>query len=165
MDNYFAGQDDAMDWLLWSDELRDVMADYWRTVDTILMGRRTYEVSRRMGGGTSAGMETYVFSRTLPPSSDPNVTVVGADAADFVRDLKAKHGKGICLMGGGVLAKSMFEADLIDEVGFNVHPVLLGSGIPALYPMNRRIGLELVTSHAFNNGCVLVTYRVKHQSR
>jgi dihydrofolate reductase len=64
----------------------------------------------------------------------------------FVRDLKAKDGKDICLMGGGILAKSLFEADLIDEVGFNIHPVILGAGVPALHPMIRSIGLELMTS-------------------
>ena len=163
LDNYLAGQNDSMDWLLWSDELKAVMADYWKTIDTILMGRRTYEISRRMSGGSSSGIATYVFSRTLPPGSDTGVTVIGADASDFVRNLKSQGGKDICLMVGGVLAKSLFEAGLIDEVGFNIHPVLLGSGVPAFHPMTRRIDLELIESRSFKNGCVLVTYRVKHQ--
>jgi len=164
LDNYLARKDDAVDWLLWSDEAASVMADYWKTIDTVLMGRKTYEVSRRMGKGSSTrypGIATYVFSRTLRPDSDPNVTIVSADAPEFVRQLKHQDGKAICLMGGGELAKSLFEADLIDEVGFNIHPVLLGSGIPAFHLMNRQIDLELVTSRAFKNGCVLVTYRVK----
>jgi dihydrofolate reductase len=63
-------------------------------------------------------------------------------------------------MGGGDLARSLFEADLIDEVGFNIHPVLLGDGIPAFHRMTRQINLELLSSRAFKNGCVLVTYRV-----
>ena len=71
LDNYLARKDDSVDWLLWSDELRAVMAGYWGTIDTILMGRRTYEVSRRMGGGgKAAGMATLVFSRT-PASQIP----------------------------------------------------------------------------------------------
>ena len=65
-------------------------------------------------------------------------------------------------MGGGELAKSLFEADLIDEIGFNIHPVLLGSGIPLFHPMTRQIDLELKECKPFKNGCVLVTYRVKH---
>src|SRR5579862_2873466 len=118
------------------------MADYWGMIDTILMGRRTYEVSLRLGGGKqAAGMATFVFSRTLSPNSHDDVTIVGTEAVDFVKDLKSKDGKDICMMGGGVLAKSLFEADLIDEVGFNIHPVLLGSGISALPPMNRQINL------------------------
>jgi dihydrofolate reductase len=76
--------------------------------------------------------------------------------------LKEQDGKDICLMGGGELARSLFEAGLIDEIGFNVHPVLLGSGIPLFHPMSRQIDLELLECKPFPNGCVLVRYRVKH---
>ena len=54
LDGYFARKNDEMDWLLWSDELRAVMSDYWGTIDTILMGRRTYEVSRQMAADKAA---------------------------------------------------------------------------------------------------------------
>ena len=166
LDNFLARKNDAVDWLLWSDEGASVMAGYWKTIDTILMGRKTYEVSRRMGGGgsSSQGIATYVFSRTLKPDSDPNVTIISEDASDFVRRLKTQDGQDICLMGGGELAKGLFQSDLIDEVGFNIHPVLLGSGIQAFHQMNRQIDLQLVTARAFKNGCVLVTYRVKHDA-
>ena len=83
------------------------------------------------------------------------------DAASFVRRLKEEDGKDICVMGGGVLAKSLFEAGLIDEVGLNIHPVLLGSGIPLFYEMPRQIDLELVKCQQLSNGCVVVTYRTK----
>ena len=85
----------------------------------------------------------------------------GEDAA-AVRDLTGQDGKDICLMGGGELARSLFEAGLIDEIGFNIHPVLLGSGIPLFHPMNRQIDLELLECRPFKNGCVYVSYRVKH---
>jgi dihydrofolate reductase len=64
-------------------------------------------------------------------------------------------------MGGGDLARTIFEADLIDEVGLNIHPVLLGKGIPLFHPMTRQIDLELLECRPFRNGCVYVTYRVK----
>jgi dihydrofolate reductase len=83
------------------------------------------------------------------------------DAAEFIAELKRKPGKGICVMGGGVLARSLFEADLIDEVGFNIHPVLLGSGIPLFHEMSRQIDLELLECKRLSNGCVMVRYRVK----
>jgi dihydrofolate reductase len=76
--------------------------------------------------------------------------------------LKNQEGKGICVMGGGELAKSLFEANVIDEIVLNIHPVLLGSGIPLFLPMVRQLDLELLECQAFKNGCVLVTYRVKH---
>lgn len=64
-------------------------------------------------------------------------------------------------MGGGDLARSLFEAGLIDEIGFNLHPVLLGSGIPLFHEMKRQIDLELLECQRFKNGCVYVSYRVK----
>jgi dihydrofolate reductase len=70
--------------------------------------------------------------------------------------------RDICLMGGGELARSFFEAGLIDEVGFNIQPVLLGSGIPLFHEMTRQIDLKLLECRPFKNGCVLVKYRVEH---
>jgi dihydrofolate reductase len=167
LDNYIARPDDAVDWLMWGKEAYAVMADYWKTIDTILMGRKTYEVALRTskGGDAYMGMKSYVFSRTLKPADHANVVIVSTDAEAFVRDLKNQSGKDICLMGGGELAKSLFEADLIDELGFNIHPVLLGAGIPLFHRMKRQIDLELEECKPFKNGCVLVKYRVKHQSK
>jgi dihydrofolate reductase len=109
------------------------------------------------------GIKSYVFSRTLPRRKDKGVEIVSEDAVEFVKKLKSENGKDICLMGGGDFAKTLFEADLIDEIGFNIHPVLLGSGIPLFHEMKRQINLELIECKPFKNGCVLVTYRVKHQ--
>jgi dihydrofolate reductase len=166
LDNYFARKDDAVDWLLWSDEVGEIMADYFKTFDTIVMGRRTYEVAIASGhgGGSYGGMKTYVFSRTLKPRSTKALEITSEDVADVVGRLKQQAGKDICIMGGGLLAKSLFEADLIDEVGFNIHPVLLGSGIPLFYEMNRQVDLELIDCKTLKTGCVLVTYRVKHET-
>jgi dihydrofolate reductase len=162
LDNYLARPDHAVDWLMWCDEAAEVMRDYWKTVDAVLMGRKTYEVAARSGhGGNSPGVNLYVFSRTLAEVPE-GVTLVRDDAADFVRRLKEDDGQDICLMGGGELARSLFEADLIDEVGFNIHPVLLGAGIPLFHRMNRQVNLELRECRPFQNGCVYVTYRVKH---
>jgi dihydrofolate reductase len=164
LDNFIARPDHAVDWLMWGEEAAAVMADYWKTIDTVLMGRKTYEVAVKSGhgGGAYPGMQTYVFSHTLVDGQHEGVTVIGRDVSEFVRDLKGQVGKDICVMGGGELARSLFDAGLIDEIGFNIHPVLLGSGIPLFHPMSRQIDLELLECRAFKNGCVYVTYRVKH---
>ena len=162
LDNYLARPDHAVDWIRWSDEVTSMMADYWKTFDTILMGRKTYEVAAASGRSVaSPGMATYVFSRTLK-SAENGVTVISADAAEFVRDLKHQAGKDICVMGGGELGKSLLEAGIVDEIGFNIHPVLLGAGIPLFHPMPHQIDLELKECKPFKNGCVALTYRVKH---
>jgi dihydrofolate reductase len=164
LDNYLARRDHAVDWLLWGEEAAAIMNDYWKTIDTVLMGRKTYEVAVQsaQGGGGYPGMRTYVFSRTLAEGSHEGITIIRRDAAEFVRDLKEQNGRDICLMGGGELARSLFEAGLIDEIGFNIHPVLLGSGIPLFHPLSRQTNLELRECRTFKNGCVYILYRVKH---
>src|SRR6478752_8446407 len=103
LDNYLARPDHAVDWLLWGKEAAAIMKDYWKSIDTVVMGRKTYEVAIRsgQGGGAYPGVNTYVFSRTLPEKSQKGVTFVSQDAAEFVRELKAQDGKDICVMGGG----------------------------------------------------------------
>ena len=161
LDDYFARKDDAVDWLLWGEEVQLITATFWKTVDTVVMGRRTYEVALRSGTSSYPGVKNYVFSRTLKRSPDKKVEIISADAIEFVRELKKQEGKDICVMGGGLLAKSLFEANLIDEIGLNIHPVLLGSGIPLFHEMKQQIDLELLDCKPFKNGCVFVSYRVK----
>jgi dihydrofolate reductase len=162
LDNFIARKDDSFDWILSNKEAGEIMRDYWKTIDTILMGRRTYEVAARHGSkGGYSGVKTYVFSRTIKKASSKKLVFVSEDAVSFVRRLKEEEGKDICVMGGGILAKSLFEAGLIDEIGLNIHPVLLGSGIPLFYDMPRQIDLEMVKCQQLSNGCVVVTYRTK----
>jgi dihydrofolate reductase len=165
LDNYFAREDGAVDWLMWSDEAAEVMGDYWKTIDTVVMGRKTYEAARKMSKGKSnpyPGMKSYVCSRTLKASKGKSAVIISSDAVQLVRKLKKEPGKDICVMGGGKLAHSLLEAGLIDEIGFNIHPVLLGSGIPLFYAMKRQIDLELLDCKRFKNCCVCVSYRVKN---
>lgn len=165
LDNMFARKDDSVDWLMWSNEAQTMMTEYWKTVDTILMGRKTYEAGLKLSKGKNnpyGGIKSYVFSHTLKPGKRQGVEFVQNDAVEFVKNLKADEGGDICLMGGGNFAKTLFEANLIDEIGFNIHPILLGSGIPIFYEMKQQVDLELLTCQRFKNGCVAVTYRVKH---
>lgn len=140
------------------------MAEFFKTVDTVVMGRKTYEPVLKSGAPFPAlpGVKNYVLSRTLKESSDKGVEIIREDAAEFVRKLKMEDSERVIAVTGGLLAKSLFEADLIDEVRVNIHPILLGSGIPLFHETSHQIDLELVTCKAFKNGCVLVTYRVKH---
>jgi dihydrofolate reductase len=177
LDGFIAAKDGSLDWLHFSKDVQDVMATYWATVDTMVMGRKTWDVTIAMGGGeggkeaaaeeaagTPPPVSTYVFSRTLRRIDKPGVTLVSDDAGQFVRDLKSRKGKGICVMGGGDFARSLFEAGVIDEVGLNIHPVLLGSGVPFFLDAGK-ISLELVENRTLHGGCVLVTYRVKRATR
>jgi dihydrofolate reductase len=163
LDGYFARKDGSVDWLMWSDEAAEIMRDYWKTIDTIVMGRKTYEAALKMTGGKEnlySGIQSYVFSRTLQPGKQGPLEIVSDDATTFVARLKKGRGKDICVMGGGELARSLFEAELIDDIGFNIQPVLLAAGVPLFHEMTRQINLELRECKRFQNGCVYVSYRV-----
>ena len=161
LDNFIARADGGVDWLSWNKEVNAIMTAFWKTIDTVVMGRKTYEAALQLGMAAYPGVKNYVCSRTLKPRPGLPVEIVADDAAKFVGKLKRKKGKGICIMGGGELAKSLFEASLIDEIGFNIHPVLLGSGIPLYHSMSRQIDLKLLECKTLPNGCVYVLYRVK----
>src|SRR6185369_6291978 len=164
LDHFIARKDHTYDWIISTREANEILKDYWETIDTIVMGRLTYEVAAAGGaGGGHAGIKTYVFSRTMKKPNTKRVTFLSEDAADFVRRIKKEAGKDICVMGGGLLARSLFEADLIDEIGFNIHPVLLGSGIPLFHDMSRQIDLELKECRPLSKGCLYVSYDVKHK--
>lgn len=164
LDNYIARPDDAVDWLMWSDEAADLMKEIWPRFDTFVMGRKTFEVGLKTSGGKNpyAGTRTVVFSRTLDPGDHAGVEIVASDPGGFVRELKSGEGKEICVMGGGVIGKTLLEAGVVDEIGFNIHPVLLGRGVPLFHDMSRQIDLELLECRPFKNGCVYVNYRVKN---
>src|SRR6476661_2643153 len=119
LDNYFARLDNSVDWLMWSDEAGEIMKDYWANIDTMIMGRKTWEVAMqnapKSGGSLYGDMKTYVFSRSLQPGERDGAEILNDDPGEFIGELKKKPGKDICIMGGGNLAKSLFEADVIDE--------------------------------------------------
>jgi dihydrofolate reductase len=91
----------------------------------------------------------------------PGVELVSSDAGEFVRNLKARPGKNICLLGGGELAQSLIAAGVVDEVGLNVHPILLGSGTPLFRDPGHRVRLQLTENRTIDGGCVFVNYRVQ----
>jgi dihydrofolate reductase len=174
LDGFLAGVDGSVDWLHFSKDVQEVMTDYWKDADTILMGRKTYEVAAAQGraGGKNPkkakrraekeAMRSYVFSRTIEQIDDPGIELVAGDAVEFVRDLKRRPGKGICLMGGGELAQSLLAAGLMDQIGLNIHPILLGSGIPTFRDPGHRVKLTLTECRPIEGGCILANYKVLH---
>jgi dihydrofolate reductase len=160
LDGFIAGPHDEVDWLQWSDDVAAISKSVFSRVDTVLMGRKTYHAAVANGMRAYPGVTNYVFSRTLAPEAVPEVTVVAEDAVAFVRKLKEQPGADICLVGGGELARSLMNANLVDELGVNIQPVLLGSGIPLLPSTNDRHSLKLIESRPIAGGCVYILYRV-----
>jgi dihydrofolate reductase len=160
LDNFIARPDGGVDWILWSDEAAEVMKAVWDTLDTVVWGRKSYDFALEQGmAGAYPGRKNYVCSRTMQES--PPGMELACDVVALVRQLKAQVGRDILIMSGGDLAASLLEAGLIDEIGLNIHPLLLGTGIPLFPGLRCQVDLELLEARPFKNGCVLVRYRVK----
>lgn len=171
LDGFIAGPNGEVDWLHFGKDAQAVMADYWKRIDTLLIGRKTWEVANAAGqageggGDMMTGITSYVFSRTLASLPPGGGTLVRDDAGPFVRELKRTKGKEICVFGGGELAQALLAAGVVDEVGLSIQPVLLGSGIP-LFRDAGRIKLRLLENRTIDGGCVYATYRVvNHRAR
>lgn len=157
LDGYIAGPKGEFDWIP-----KDPSIDWGAFMgrfDTVLMGRRTYEIAARDGSGTGpSGMRTFVFSRTLRAKDHPKVTLVADDAAATVDGLRRQRGRGIWLMGGGVLFQSLLESGLVDVVEIGLVPILLGEGIPLLPSLPRPMRLALKQTKKYPSGILLLTY-------
>jgi len=161
LDGYIAGPNGEFDWIP-----NDPTVDFegiFAKVDTLLLGRRTYEATLQPGAPPfSPKMRLYVFSRTLRPEDHPKVTMVADDAAGVVAALRAEEGDGeIWLFGGGDLFRDLLAAGQVDSVEVTIAPVLLGGGLPLLLPGGPRAALTLVRTHTYPSGMVSLIYDVK----
>ena len=160
LDGYIAGPNGEFDWI--PDDPAVDFATLFRNVDTVLLGRVSYELTLRLGGGAwPAGSRVYVFSRTLAAADHPEVTVVTGGAADVVAQLRSEAGSGdIWLYGGGELFRSLLEAGQVDAVEVTVVPVLLGRGIKLLPDTATRTRLALTTTLPYPSGMIGLHYDV-----
>jgi dihydrofolate reductase len=159
LDGYIAGPRGEMDWIV-HDPAVD-FAKVYESVGTVLLGRRTYELTRQPGAPAwPPDWQIYVFSRTLRPEDHPGVTVVKAEAATRVAALRAADSRGIWLFGGGSLFRSLLEAKQVDVVEVTVVPILLGSGIPLLEAGAPQTRLALEQVERYPSGLLRLRYNV-----
>lgn len=142
VDGYIAGPNGEHDWIVMDPDLD--FAGMTARFDTFLIGRKTFEVMKRMGNDVKSfrGIQNIVCSRTLKASEHPQVTV-SADAEQLVADLRTKPGRDIAIFGGGELFRSLLAAGLVDGVEVSLIPVLLGGGIALLPSPATRATLRL----------------------
>jgi dihydrofolate reductase len=164
LDGYIAGPNGEADWIVMDPDV-DFGAMFSR-FDTLLIGRKTFEAMRAMGGGADMApdVKSVVISRTMRQADYPDLTIVN-DAEPFVSELKAKPGKDIWLFGGGALFHSLLGAKLVDGVDVGLIPVLLGGGIPLLPAPAPRITLALKNQRVYEkSGIVGLEYDVVHST-
>jgi len=159
LDGYIARLDGSVDFLFMPKDYS--IGPFFATIDTAIMGRKTYEAGLKMGGGDSFSrfpMPYYIMTRTLPPGKRDGVIFTHQTPADLVAEIRKHSGKNLWMMGGGELAREFLKADLIDELYLGAVPVLLGQGLP-LFPSGfPQRDFSLLENKTFSKGLVSLTY-------
>ncbi|HEV7990359.1 MAG TPA: dihydrofolate reductase family protein [Gemmatimonadaceae bacterium] len=164
LDGFIAGPRGEFDWIP-----HDSAVDFgalFANVDTVLIGRRTYEVMLTQGESAwSPTARVYVVSRTLDPAEHPGVTIVRDDPVAIAASLRAEEGSGdIWLFGGGELFATLLDGGQVDTVEVTVVPILLGGGVPLLPPRTGPHRMSLTHSQVYPSGMVALHYRVGEQA-
>ena len=158
LDGFIAGPKGEADWIIADPDID--FHGIFRQFDTFLIGRRTYEEMVKRGRKNIPGGTNYVFSRTLSQGDHPGVTIVSDGGEQLVAGLRAGNGKDIWVFGGGSLFGSLAGAGLVDTVEVSIIPVLLGEGVPLLFPGARRIRLVLAGYRTYKTGIVSLVYEI-----
>jgi dihydrofolate reductase len=162
LDGYIARRNGAIDFLVIGKEGEKLMADFFAKIDTTVMGRKTAAaVAKLRKSGEmpdTPDMANYVISRRWKPGKREGFEVVGGSLTTFVRKLKRSPGKDIYLGGGGELARSFLQEDLVDELYIGVGPILLGAGIPAFPGKFPQREFKLTECKSYSNGSVGLRY-------
>jgi dihydrofolate reductase len=140
------------------------MNEFYRSIDTVLMGRKTYDIALKLGQTSYPGKMNYVFSKTPRRSGLPEVEFIAGEAGEFAKGLRITPGKDIWLVGGGELIGSLLDSGQVDEFIVHVIPILIGEGIPLLRPRHRAVSLALLSARSFPDGVVRLHYRVQRRS-
>lgn len=167
-DGFIARKDGGVDWL---DRPRPKgedygMAAFYESVDTIVLGRKTYDfvVQYVKGGGAVPKREPepvhYAFSRKPPKKVLPGFTFVREPIKKFATRLRGEKGKDIWMMGGGGIIASFLDEGEIDEFIINVIPTFIGEGIPLIAPRHRTVPLKLLATKMYSDGVVRLHYAV-----
>ncbi|PUB11732.1 dihydrofolate reductase family protein [Paenisporosarcina sp. OV554] len=162
LDGYIATKNESLDWLFKVEgEGDNGYSEFYETVDTILMGRRTYDwiMNQETEDFPYRNKECYVFSRSVN-EDNKDVKFVNENIVDFTNQLKNKDGKNIWIVGGGELLHSFVKEKLVDELILTVAPTLIGTGISLFKEDNYQLDLSLKGIRHFNQ-FVELHYEVK----
>jgi dihydrofolate reductase len=162
-DGYIAGPAGELDWLTSRPAPPGFygIEAFMKTIDTTVMGRKTYEAGLKLGATFDPKSPTIVFSRQPQPTATPRgVEFVNDAVGSLVSRLQESPGKNTWLMGGGELIGSFLDAQAIDEFVISVVPVFIGDGIPLIARRHRHVPLELQSLEKFDDGLVQLHYRV-----
>lgn len=171
LDGFIAREDGSFNDFVGEGEHVADFLDSIRHYGAILMGKNTYEAGYKYGmkpgdpayADFNPDMKNYVFSRSAQFESNDRVQLVREDEIEFIEYLKMETGKDIWLCGGGALAGSLLEHELIDELWLKLNPIALGSGIPLFGGSQKKFASTLLSSKTYESGVLLLKYKINYQ--
>ena len=160
LDGYLARLDDSVDWLFSPEGDEDFgYGEFFASVDTLIMGRRTYDISLELGGsGFYEDRTILVLSRSRAGTAEDGAIYTDEEPRHLIDRLRSNDGSDIWLMGGGQVVRSFLVDSLVDRIELFVHPILLGEGIPLFPPGFPETDLALNESRSFENGLVHLSF-------
>lgn len=162
LDGCIATEDGGVDWLdSYQGSGEDYgYAEFYGSVEALLLGSRTYEVSLQLGEWPAPDKPSWVFTcRDLPVAHD-SVTLTSQEPTEVVSALVDRGLRRAWLMGGGELAASFRSAGLITRYMIFVAPVVLGGGVPLFANARGRSSLSLIRAKPYSSGLVQLDYQV-----
>ena len=165
LDGYIAKPNDDLSFLkLVEKEGEDYgYAQFTANIDTIILGRRTYDwVLREIGTShyDNGERNVYVITRTERQSVGKTKFYTG-NLTELVQQLKSEYGKNIYCDGGAEIVNELLISDLIDEIILSIVPVLVGNGIRLFKDGRPEQQLELVNTKTFDTGLIQLHYKRK----
>ena len=163
-DGFIARPDGDIEWLTRRPAPKGFygMDKFMRSVDTQLLGRKTYDISLQLGAKFDSKTRAYVFSRRPPPTRVPTgVEFVTEGIGRFAKRLREMKGKNIWMVGGGEIIGAFLDEGAIDEFIISVVPTFIGEGIPLVAHRHRDVPLQLRSVQEFPDGVVQLHYNVQ----
>lgn len=152
LDGYIATKDDSLEWLFNVEgEGDNGYSEFYETVDTILLGKRTYDwiMEQDSEEFPYKNKQCYVFTRSSIEDTE-DVKFINEDVTKFVNKLKSEQGKNIWIAGGGELLHSFIKENLVDELIVTIAPTILGNGIPLFREGDYQLDLTLKRTKNYN---------------
>jgi len=158
LDGYVARENGDIDWL--PRNTASGYDEFYKSIDTVIMGKKTYDQILTFGDYPYKDKKSYVFTRNNDLSKDENTEFVH-DVDKLVKDIISNSGTNIWLVGGAEIISAFVNFGFVDEIILSIIPIVLGKGIPLFKNIQKETKLELIKTTDYD-ALVELHYKILH---